>query len=154
MILISGGLSLKFLRGDDPELLVRFQQEAKAQARLDSKHICKVYEVGEAEGRRYIAMQFIAGQTFAHAASQMNIEQKVAIMRDMAEAVHSAHKQGLIHRDVKPARTSWWKKQMTAKWNGVHNGLRPGSRSRRRGNDNDRCNHGDAGIRLARAAAR
>lgn len=96
-------VALKFLRGDDPALLARFQQEAKAQARLDSKHICKVYEVGEANGRRYISMQYIAGQTLAAAAKLMTLEQKVAVLRDVAEAVQSANKQGLIHRDIKPA---------------------------------------------------
>lgn len=96
-------VALKFLRGDDPEMLARFQQEARAQARLENKNICKVYEVGDADGRPFIAMQYIAGQTLSEAANHMTLEQKVAVVRDVAEALHSAHKLGFIHRDIKPA---------------------------------------------------
>ena len=88
-------VALKFLLGDDPERLARFQQEAKAQARVDSKAICKVYEVGEAKGRRFISMQYIAGDTLGDAVLDMNVEQKVSVMRDVAEALHEAHKLGL-----------------------------------------------------------
>lgn len=96
-------VALKFLRGDDPEMAARFQQEARAQARLEDKHICKVYEVGNADGRPFIAMQYIHGQTLSEAAPHMTLEQKVAVIRDVAGALHSAHKLGFIHRDIKPA---------------------------------------------------
>ena len=95
-------VALKFLRGDDPGLLARFQHEARAQARLEHEHICKVYEVGEAEGRRFIAMQYVSGQSLKDAAKQMSLEQKVDAVRIVANAVHAAHKVGLIHRDIKP----------------------------------------------------
>ena len=52
-----------FIRGDDPELVQRFQQEARAQARIDHPQICRVYEIGVVVGKPYIAMQFIDGRT-------------------------------------------------------------------------------------------
>src|SRR5262249_36126566 len=55
-------VALKFLRSDDPDLVVRFLREAQAQARVDHQNVCKVYEVGELDGRPYIAMQLIQGE--------------------------------------------------------------------------------------------
>lgn len=54
--------ALKFLRGADPVRVMRLLQEAWAQARLDHSNVCKVYEVGEAEGLPYIAMDLVRGQ--------------------------------------------------------------------------------------------
>ncbi len=96
-------VALKFLRSDSPEQIYRFLQEARAQARLDHPHICKVYEVGEIGGRPYIAMQLIPGQKLAQAAAHMTLEQKLHVIRQIAEALHAAHRQGLVHRDVKPS---------------------------------------------------
>jgi hypothetical protein len=95
-------VALKFLKGDDPALLARFEREARAQARLEHEHICKVFEVGAVDGRHYIAMQFVAGDTLRDSAWRMTLEQKVGAIRDVASALHAAHKLGLVHRDVKP----------------------------------------------------
>ncbi|MEW6365072.1 MAG: serine/threonine-protein kinase [Acidobacteriota bacterium] len=65
--------------------------------------LCRVYEVGEVHGRHYIAMQFISGRTLAQAARELTLEQRVTIMRQVAEAVHAAHRAGLVHRDLKPS---------------------------------------------------
>ncbi|HNR37622.1 MAG TPA: protein kinase [Acidobacteriota bacterium] len=96
-------VAVKFLSGDDPECVQRFFREARAQARIDHPHVGKVYEVGEVHGRPYIAMQFIEGRALSAAAAGMSLEQKVLIIRQAAEAVHAAHRMGLIHRDIKPA---------------------------------------------------
>ncbi|HVS01642.1 MAG TPA: serine/threonine-protein kinase, partial [Thermoanaerobaculia bacterium] len=95
-------VALKFLRRDDPALLERLLREARAQARLDHPNICRVYDVGERDGVPFIAMQLIDGQTLGEAAGGMTLEEKVRVLRDVAEAVHTAHREGLVHRDIKP----------------------------------------------------
>ena len=97
-------VALKFLRHeDDREHVQRLFQEAQAQARIDHENICRVYEVGEAEGRPYIAMQYIDGGPIHLAARSLTLEQKIRLVRQAAEAMHAAHRLGLIHRDLKPA---------------------------------------------------
>jgi tetratricopeptide (TPR) repeat protein/predicted Ser/Thr protein kinase len=95
-------VALKFLRGDAAEER-RFMQEAQAQARVDHAHVCRVYEVGRIGDEPYIAMQYIDGKTLRDAVSDLAFEQKLALMRDVAAAVHAAHQTGLVHRDIKPA---------------------------------------------------
>ncbi|HEX9577175.1 MAG TPA: serine/threonine-protein kinase, partial [Myxococcales bacterium] len=96
-------VALKFLRGADAALERRFLQEAQAQARVDHPHVCKVYEVGRIGEEPYIAMQYIDGKTLREVSRQLTMVQRVAVLRDIAEAVHAAHKLGLVHRDIKPA---------------------------------------------------
>jgi serine/threonine protein kinase len=95
-------VALKFLRDENPLAIARFQREARAQARLDHPHICRVHEVGELRGRPFISMQYIAGSTLASVFGELSSEQKVALLREVALAVHAAHEAGLIHRDLKP----------------------------------------------------
>lgn len=95
-------VALKILRSEDPELVERLLREAQAQAQVDHDHVCRVYEVGEREGRHFIAMQYIDGVSLRSAYLKMPLEQKVLVIRDTALALHAAHRQGLIHRDVKP----------------------------------------------------
>jgi serine/threonine-protein kinase len=95
-------VALKFIRGGDPNLIMRFLQEARAQARLNHPGICKVYEVGEVDGKAYIAMQFIDGVPLGEAAPGLSLLDKVEIVRSTARAVHAAHLLGIIHRDLKP----------------------------------------------------
>lgn len=96
-------VALKFLRRDDPALVRRFVLEAQHQAKVEHPNICKVFEVGEWKGQAYIAMQFLAGETLETAAPRLSLAEKVEILEIVAEALHAAHRQGLIHRDVKPA---------------------------------------------------
>jgi serine/threonine-protein kinase len=96
-------VALKFILGAHPNLVMRFLQEARAQARIDHPNVCHVYEVGEVHGRAYIAMQFVDGEQLGKAAARMSLDEKVAVMRDVAVAIHEAHKLGIIHRDLKPA---------------------------------------------------
>lgn len=96
-------VALKFVRGDDPEVARRFVTEARAQARVNHDRICKVYEVGEVQGKVFIAMQYIDGRPLSALAEELNVEQKVMVIRDAALAIHEAHHAGLIHRDIKPS---------------------------------------------------
>ncbi len=98
---LSRFVALKFLMRTDGGRAKRFVAEARAQAKIDHQHVCKVYEVGTAQGVPYIAMQFIDGVTLSAAQPQMTIEDKVHVMRKVADAVHAAHQGGLIHRDLK-----------------------------------------------------
>ena len=95
-------VALKFIRGDDPGLIERLKQEAHAQAHVDHDRICKIYDVGYAGDRPYIAMQLINGRPLGRVAREMTLEQKLAAIAKIAEAVHEAHRAGLIHRDIKP----------------------------------------------------
>ncbi len=94
--------ALKFVRGDDVGLTQRFLSEARAQARVEHERVCQVYEVGEVQGRAFIAMQYVDGLPLNQLAGQLSLEQTVLLLRDAAEGVHAAHRAGLIHRDLKP----------------------------------------------------
>ncbi|PSM30476.1 serine/threonine-protein kinase, partial [Haliangium sp. UPWRP_2] len=94
--------ALKFIGLTDPKLAQRFLNEARAQARLTHDNICKVYEVDEVAGQPYIAMEFVDGQSVLAISSQLSLVNKVKLMQDIAEALHAAHRIGIIHRDMKP----------------------------------------------------
>jgi len=96
-------VALKFLRSSDPGLVRRFVREAQVQARVDHDAVCKVYEVGEVEGHSFIAMQYVSGGSLKEVELLLSVEEKVEIIADVGEALHAAHRMGLIHRDVKPA---------------------------------------------------
>ncbi|WP_254360507.1 protein kinase domain-containing protein [Corallococcus exiguus] len=96
-------VALKFVRDEDPELSRRFISEARAQARVDHERVCRVYEVGEVQGRAYIAMQYIAGAPLHTLAGTLSVEQKALVLRDATLGVHAAHLAGLVHRDLKPS---------------------------------------------------
>lgn len=96
-------VALKFLRGQDPGQVRRFLFEAQAQALLEHPNICRVYEVSEWQGQHYISMQYVNGPTLLRAAPQLDLEAMLRIAEAVAEAVHAAHRRGLIHRDLKPA---------------------------------------------------
>ena len=96
-------IALKYLRHDDPVLVERLLREARAQARIDHPSVAKVYEVGDDDGRPFIAMEYIDGPPLDEAARPLSTEQKVLLVRQVADAVQAAHSAGLIHRDLKPA---------------------------------------------------
>lgn len=95
-------VALKLLRSDDPGLVARMQREARLQARLRHPNVAEVYEVGTWDGRPYIAMQVIEGLPLDQAARGLPLEQRVRLLATIAHAVHAAHTEGLIHRDLKP----------------------------------------------------
>ena len=95
-------VAIKFISSDDPDQKNRFQREARAQAQIEHDHVCRVYEVGEVDGRAYIAMQLIDGRSLHDVASDLTLEERVVVMEQVAEAVQAAHSMGVIHRDIKP----------------------------------------------------
>lgn len=96
-------VAIKFILDPDPNRTMRFLREARAQARIDHPNICRIYEVDEIDGRHYIAIQFVDGEPLRKAAGRMSLDEKVAVMRDVAAAIHEAHRLGIVHRDLKPA---------------------------------------------------
>lgn len=97
---LSREVALKFITVADEQLRKRFLTEARAQARLNHEHICKVFEVGEVGGHPYIAMELVRGKSLSQLHAQLNREQKLALMRDISFALHAAHSQGVIHRGL------------------------------------------------------
>ena len=96
-------VALKLLRRDSPARKDRLLREARAQARLEHPGVCRIYEAGELDGEPFIAMQRINGRPLSERAARLNFQQKAEVGRQVAEALHAAHREGLIHRDVKPA---------------------------------------------------
>lgn len=96
-------VALKFIRSDDENVRRRLLREARAQAQIEHDHVCKIYEVGEVQGRPYIAMQLIQGGTLQDLAKEMSLDQKILLMERVADAVQAAHRLGLVHRDIKPS---------------------------------------------------
>ncbi|TDI45391.1 MAG: protein kinase [Acidobacteria bacterium] len=101
-------VALKFLPDrleQDKKARTRFLREAKSAAALDHPYICKIYEIGEAEGRAFIAMEYVEGMTLARklTAGAMRIPDILDLGAEMGEAVDAAHKKGIVHRDLKPA---------------------------------------------------
>ncbi|MDY7229333.1 serine/threonine-protein kinase [Hyalangium rubrum] len=95
-------IALKLLKSDAPSLSQRFIAEARAQARIQHEHVCRVYEAGQADGEPYIVMQFIDGEPLSRMSGQLTLEQQVKLLQEVAAAVHEAHRLGMIHRDLKP----------------------------------------------------
>ncbi|MDI1450968.1 serine/threonine-protein kinase [Polyangium sp. 6x1] len=96
-------VAIKFLHQADPETNRTLLREARAQARIEHEHACKVHEVGADGDRPYIVMQYIVGEPLDRVGDRMTREQKVRAVRQVALALHEAHRLGIIHRDVKPA---------------------------------------------------
>lgn len=96
-------VALKLLERAEPKTLRRFLREAKAQARVRHEYVLDVYETGDLGGQPYIAMHYVDGPTLMGIRDETSLEQKVRLMAQVAEGLHAAHREGLIHRDVKPS---------------------------------------------------
>lgn len=96
-------VALKFIRPDTNFRVKSVMSEARAQARIDHPNVCKVYEVGELEGKQFIAMQYLEGKTLSEIAADLTLEKMVVLFQQIAEGVHAAHVAGIIHRDLKPS---------------------------------------------------
>jgi tetratricopeptide (TPR) repeat protein/predicted Ser/Thr protein kinase len=94
-------VALKFLKFEDSEELARLKREAQTSARLSHPNIAAVFEMAEANGRTFLVMEYIDGQTLA--TFPRNDHRKlVSLMRDVSLAIQYAHEKGVIHRDIKP----------------------------------------------------
>ena len=91
--------------GRDPDFVKRFQAEASAAARLAHSNIVPIFFIGEDSGRHFYAMQFVEGESLAerlHRTPKLPREESLAIIYQMLQGLGAAHRQGLIHRDIKP----------------------------------------------------
>ncbi len=104
---IGRDIAIKLLRfGDDEDARARFQREVRIAGNLAHPNIVRIYDAGDYAGQPFIAMEYVEGQTLdslIKAGEPLELQHKLDLMIDLAEAMAAAHANGIVHRDIKPS---------------------------------------------------